>query len=239
MDTFHDGVPVSIEVSMSEVMRGVFEIKGVLRFADEAVVVEYREHGARSQPSGAETFHLPLAALQEVVLKGGKIILRPRRLSTLGQVPWTTRETVVFQVKRAHRTQAAALVAQLQEALAERGVEASVGIPFRLPDANLGFTEIKGIVYVEEEYLVFEVATGVSGGSQKKRQTIKIEARALEALHLDPGTFSDHLYVRPKERDLFRVMPGMYRGKDELKMKISTSYRGETEHLVDAVRQLQ
>ena len=235
MDTANDGVPVSVEVSMAEVMQGVFEIKGVARYAGEAVTIEYR----MGSDAEAETFRLPLEALREADLKGGKIILRPKHLATLGQTPWTSRDAIVLQVKRAHRKQADALVAQLQQALSEHEAEGFVSIPFRLPDANLGFTEIKGIVYLEEEYLVFEVATGVSGGSKKKRQTIKIEPRALEAIRLDAGAFSSRLCVRPKERDLFRVMPGMYRGKEELKLKISNKYREEAERLVDAVRQQQ
>ncbi len=120
-------VPVSVEVSVSEVMKGVFEIKGVLRYAEDTLTVEYRMRGARSKQSDVETFHLPLEALREVVLKAGmagaKIILRPKRLTTLAQVPWTSRDAIVLLVKRVHRKQAAALVAQLQQALSERGAE--------------------------------------------------------------------------------------------------------------------
>ena len=83
---------------------------------------------------------------------------------------------------------------------------------------------------------VFDVRTGISGGTKKKRHVIKIEPRALAAIRLDQGRMRDHLAVRPKERDLFRAMPGMYKDKDELTMKIHPRYRQDAEYLVDEVR---
>ena len=229
-------VPASVEVSVSEVLQGIFEIEGVLRYADPLLTFTYQTKGARGPHSDAGTFELSLEALRAVELKGAKLILRPRRLATLDEMPWTSGEAIVFKVKRKHREQAAALVAELEQGLSEKGLDDAGRIPFQLPDANLGFTEIKGLVYLEDDYLVFEVGTGISGGAKKKRHTIKIELRALHAIRFEPGAFRDHLFVRPKERDLFRAMPGMYRDKDELKLILKKKHRDEAEDLVDAAR---
>ena len=234
-------VPVSVEVSVSEVLHGIFGIEGVLSYTDETITFAYQKTEfnrlfSRQQKSAEETVELSPDDMREVDLKGTKIILRPSRLITLDRMPWTSADEIIFKVKRKHRAQAAALVSQLQRVLAERSVDALRRIPFQLPDANFGLTEIKGLLYLEEAYLVFEVGTGISGGTKKKRQTIKIEPRALEAIHLDQGLRHDQLIVRPKERDLFRVMPGMYRGKDVLTLKIKKRYSADAEHLVDEVR---
>lgn len=227
---------------MAEVLKGVFEIKGVLRYADQTLRFAYHTKGVKGQASEEEVVALPLEEMQEVQwkgwLQGSKILLRPRQLSTLGRLPWASHDLIAFNVKRPHHAQAASLVAQLQQDLSGLEGDAVNSIPFQLPDANWGMTEIKGLLYLDEEFLVFDVRTGVSGGAKKKRHVIKIEPRALKAIRLDQGVMRDHLAVKPKERDLFRAMPGMYKGKDELTMKIHPRYRADAEHLVDEVRAL-
>ncbi len=233
-------VPVYIDVSPSEILEGVFEIVGVLRYADDTVTFEYRTRDHQSEPSDVETFHLPLDQVREVELKrrilGAKILVHPRRLSTFEYVPGAPRNEIVFYVKQKHRQQAAALVSHLQRVLSERQGHQTSSIPFRLPDTNLGITENKGRLYLDEEFLVFEVSSSLSGLTNKKQQTVKIEPGALEEIRLDRGLFKDRLLIRPKNRELFRVMPGMYQDKDTLTMTIWKKYRADAEHLVDEVQ---
>jgi len=233
-------VPVYVEVSPSEIREGVFEIVGVLRYADDTVTFEYRTRDHKSEQSDVETFHLPLDQVREVELKrrmpGAKILVRPRRLSTFEYVPGAPRNEIVFNVKHKHRQQAAALVSHLQRVFSQRRGDHTSSIPFQLPDTNLGLTENKGRLYLDEEFLVFEVSIGISGGTKKKQQTVKIEPRALEEIRLDRGVFKDRLLIRPKNRELFRVMPGMYKDKDTLTMTIWKKYRADAEHLVDELR---
>ena len=229
-------VPVTVEVSFTEVLRGIFDIEGVLSYADETITFASQTTGMKSQKSEEETVDLSPDDVRAVVLKGSKIILHPNRLIILDRLPGASSDALTFKFKRKHRAQAAALVAELEQALAERSVDATRRIPFQLPDANWGFTEIKGLIYLEEGYLVFNVGAGVSGGSKKKHQTIKIEARALEAIHLEQGARNDQLIVRPKTRDLFRAMPGMYRGQDALALKIKNRHRADAVRLVDEVQ---
>ncbi len=236
-------IPVSVEVSVSEVIEGIFEIEGVLTYADETLSLDYQTSGLGSQKATIETSQWPLSEVREVVLKGwmlgAKIVLYPRRLATLAQMPWSSGEEIVLRVKRRHRSEAAALVAHLQQVLSERTGDALSSIPFQLPDANYGLTEIKGLVYLDEEFLVFEVGTGWSGGFRKERQTIKIELRALKEMRLDRGVLSDRLCVRPKKRDLFQVMPGSYKGKEELQLKTRKRDREHAAQLVYEMRRLR
>ncbi len=233
-------VPVSVEVSPSEILEGVFEIEGVLSYADDTVTFEYRTRDRLSELSDVETLRLPLDQVREVELKRGipdaTILVRPRRLSTFEYVPGASRNEIVFNVKHKHRQQAATLVSHLQRVLSQRRGDQTSSIPFQLPDTNLGLTENKGRLYLDEEFLVFEVSSGLSGGFKKKQQKIKIEPGALEAIRLDRGVFKDRLIVSPKSRELFRAMPRMYKDKDTLTMTIWKKYRADAEHLVDEVR---
>ena len=105
-------------------------------------------------------------------------------------------------------------------------------IPFQLPDE--GLREISGSVYLDEDYLVFEVQDALMGEFDIDRQVIKIEPAALVAVRLDPGIIQDKLCIRPKKRDLFKVMPGTH--YEELRLKIWSKYRGQAEQLVEEVR---
>lgn len=235
-------VPVYVDVIIPEIMEGTFEIEGVLNFADQTVTFEYRTRNAKAQWAEVETFQLHLDQLRAIELKGiwgATIIMHPRRLSTFEYVPGAGRQEIVFKVKHKHRQQAAALVSQLQRALSDRGGVDVSRLPFQLPDANLGITEIKGVVYLDEAYLVLEVRSGVTGGTKKKQQVIKVEPGALEEVQFNRGAFRDQLYLKPKKRDLLRAMPGMYKNKEALKLKIPKRYRAQAEHLVDEIRRLQ
>ena len=233
-------VPVYVEVFVAEVLQGIVEIKGVLRYADDMVAFEYQAKESSSKTVPAETLDLPLDQLRAVELKrglwGATILIHPRRLATFEYISGASRTEIVLKVKRKHREQAATLVAQVQQALSTRGGDDVRRIPFRLPDANYGITEVKGAVYVDEAFLVFEVKTGISGGSKKKQQIIKVEPSALDAIRLDEGAFRDRLYIRPKKRDLLRAMPGTY--KEDLTLKIQKQYRADAVRLVEEVRQL-
>ncbi len=214
----------------------------MLSFADQTVTFEYRTRNTKAQQAEAETFQLHLDQLRAIELKGiwgATIIMHPRQLSTFEHVPGARRQEIVFKVKRKHRQQAAALVSQLQRALSDRGGVDVSRLPFQLPDANLGITEIKGVVYLDEAYLVLEVRSGVTGGTKKKQQVIKVEPGALEEVQFNRGTFRDQLYLKPKKRDLLRAMPGMYKNKEALKLRIPKRYRAEAEHLVDEIRRLR
>ena len=84
-------------------------------------------------------------------------------------------------------------------------------IPFELPD--VGLQEIRGKLYLDQEFLVFEVQVALIGEFNKEFQTIKIEPGALKEIHLDRGVIKDRLCIRPKKSDLLTAMPGEYHGE--------------------------
>lgn len=106
------------------------------------------------------------------------------------------------------------------------------GIPFQLPD--IGLREINGTVYLDDEFLVFEVEDAFIGEFDKEHMVIKVEPAALADIRLDRGIIRDRLYIRPKKRDLLTVMPGTY--GEALPLKMWNTQRPRAERLVEAVR---
>lgn len=234
-------VPVFIEISPSEIRQHIFKIEGVLSYAEQTVTFEHQTSGKRFQKSAVKTFQLNLDVLREVKLKnrmlGSKIILCPRRFAVLEQVPWTTTDEIVLLVRQQSRGLAAAWVSQVQLVLSETGVKELSSIPFQLPDTNHGLTEHKGLLYLEEEFIVFEVASGLPGGYKMERQMIKFELGAVETMRLGWGLLRDRLYVRIGRSNFLTMMSGEY--KEELKLKIRKQHREGAKQLVSELKRLK
>lgn len=231
---------VSADVGMSEIMQGVFEIDGLLSYADEVITLEVQTKGLAAAERSVTSVEVPLDALQEVRMKrkafGSKIILRPKRLATLESAPGIRHGELVLKVKRSDRKQAAELVSHLQRILSYKSAENGVGsVPFRLPDT--GLREISGVLYLDDEFLIFDVADALVGHFDRKQQVIKVATRALDAIRLDERRFRDRLYVRPRKRDLLDAMPGIH--KNEIVLKIRRKFRNETERLIYEVTRLR
>ena len=107
-------------------------------------------------------------------------------------------------------------------------------IPFTLPDINYGLTEITGFLYLEQEFLVFEVETAVFGEFDKEQRIIKVEPSALEAVYLERGWLKDQLLIRPKKRELLEALPGDF--ASEVPLKIKRKHRRKTERLASILR---
>jgi hypothetical protein len=106
------------------------------------------------------------------------------------------------------------------------------GIPFQLPD--MGLREINGTVYLDDEFLVFEVEDAFIGEFDKEHMVVKVEPAALKDIRLDRGIIRDRLSIRPKKRDLLAVMPGTY--GEALPLKMWNTHRRRAEQLVEAVK---
>ena len=229
-------VPVSVEVSVTDVMHGVLAIEGNLIFEDEALTFNYCTKGFLGQWSAPTVLEIPLDSVREIALKWWKtrLVIYPSQLGLLQHVPGAHPDALTFRVKARGRKQAAALVEQVQPWLAE---PTGRGIPFRLPDAALGLTELRGLLYLEEDLLVFDVGMGLPGGSRKHRKVVKIEPAALADVQVEKGTRTDRLYVTPKRRDLLEAMPGSY--EDHLPLAIHQRHRSQVEQLLEEVQQLR
>ena len=107
-------------------------------------------------------------------------------------------------------------------------------LDFTLPDIHGGFTEIEGAVYLDDEFLVLDMAVSTLGGIRKKSRVIKIEPRALYSITMKRGLVKDRICLRPKKEDLLAAVPGEHRG--EVQLRIWRIHRLDTKRLIKEVR---
>ncbi len=101
-------------------------------------------------------------------------------------------------------------------------------IPFKLPD--LGLNEVKGYLYFENEFLVFDIETALFGEFDEDEHTIKVEPKAILDMEYREGWFGDVICVRPKKDDLLNALPGDF--KDEVELKISRKHGKSARYLI-------
>ena len=94
-------------------------------------------------------------------------------------------------------------------------------IPFEI-DSNHGH-EITGLVFLEDEFLVFEVQVRKWSLYKEPQEKVKAELAVIEHIRFDTGFFSDKIFVVPKRSALLEAIPGDHKG--ELKLKVSKRYR--------------
>ena len=109
-----------------------------------------------------------------------------------------------------------------------------LSIPFEIPEVHAGFSEVKGVVRLEDEFLVFQIQTVTLGMFKGDPETIKIEVGAIYDIRHERGLFRDKLYIRPKKLQLLEAMPGKH--GVEVQLKIRRKYRSSALILADAVR---
>ncbi len=106
-------------------------------------------------------------------------------------------------------------------------------IPFKLPDLHQGFVEVKGLLSLEDEFLVIDVQTSLLDMFEQDAETIKIEIAALRDAYIDRGLFRDRICIIPKGRALLDALPGVHAG--EVRFIVWKKYRRTAERLVEAL----
>ncbi|NNE34020.1 MAG: hypothetical protein HKN13_02215 [Rhodothermales bacterium] len=109
-----------------------------------------------------------------------------------------------------------------------------ISIPFEIDEIHGGLSEAKGVLRLEDEFLVFQVQTITLGMFKQDPELIKIEIAALEEIRFEKKLVSDRIYIRPKKLQLLDVMPGKH--GIEVALKIKRKNRTRALILVDAVR---
>ena len=109
-----------------------------------------------------------------------------------------------------------------------------MSIPFEISEVHAVFSEAKGILRLEDEFLVFDVQTITGGMFKQPSETVKIEVAALADIRLEKGVFRDRLFIRPKTNKLLDVIPGKHLA--EIKVKVWRKYRPTSMNLVDEVQ---
>ena len=238
-NAFSGSIAVSIEVALSEVLQGIGEIHGLLACGDEALIFSYQTKNLLGTTGEEQVVHIPYSEVQDVVYKNyvvaAKLTLRPKRLRVMDRMPGASRDKMVFKVKREDRRRADKLVTCIKHKLYEAYAVEMDSIPFQLASTAMGAKEHSGLLYLDDEFLVFEVQSGISGLSKNDEQIIKIEPSALVTIMVEQGLVKDTLYVQPKKETLLAVMPGS--NKEVLKLSIAKRYRAATEDLVQRLEQ--
>ena len=108
-------------------------------------------------------------------------------------------------------------------------------LPVHLPDLHGGLTELKGVLYLDDQFLVLEIDTLLLGEFSQDEQIIKIEPSALLDVRLNRGLIQDRLCLRPKKRTLLEAVPGRHRG-GEVQLRVWRTRRTQAERLVEQVR---
>lgn len=109
-----------------------------------------------------------------------------------------------------------------------------MSIPFEIPEIHAGFSEAKGIIRVEEEFLIFEFRMHTMGLFKQPFEVVKIEVAALSDIRLTKHIFRDRLYIRPKTERLLNTIPGKHLG--EVKLLVWRKYRATALSLVDDIQ---
>jgi hypothetical protein len=109
-----------------------------------------------------------------------------------------------------------------------------MSIPFEISDVHAGFSEAKGLIHVEDDFLVFNVQTITMGMFKQSPETIKIELAALSDIRLEKKIFRDRLYIRPKTNKLLDVIPGKHLG--EIMVKVWRKHRPASMSMVDDIQ---
>lgn len=107
-------------------------------------------------------------------------------------------------------------------------------VAFTLPD--VGLREIRGLAYLEDEYLVLRIEDSLAGLLDQKVRTIKILPAALRSVEVQRGLSKHRLIIRPNRAELLDVVPGEH--ASSLELKIKKKYARDLDDLVAAYRRL-
>jgi hypothetical protein len=121
--------------------------------------------------------------------------------------------------------------------LSEINHDNTTSIPFRLADTRYGLTEHKGLLHIENDTLLFEVASGISGGYVKERQQFRVEPREVHSIRLKKGIFKNQLIFNIVAGTSLTTMSGEHR--EEVKLILSKQYRGTADQILKKVQELK
>jgi hypothetical protein len=107
-------------------------------------------------------------------------------------------------------------------------------IEFTLPD--VGLREIRGMVYLEDGYLVLKVEDALMGEFDVDEHIIKVEPQALKYVRMRTGLLRDRLVIKPKRAKLLDLVPGKH--TSTLELRVRRRDRENLEDLVEAFRAL-
>ena len=104
-------------------------------------------------------------------------------------------------------------------------------VPFQISDSR--GHKVTGLLYLEEEYLVFEIQARKWGLFKSPPEKVKAEFGVIDHITLERGLFGDSIFIVPRRSDLLNAIPGDHKG--ELKLKVAKRYRELSQSIVSDV----
>ncbi len=226
-----------IDPAFSEVIQGQFEIHGSLEISDDALVFSYNTKNILGKFSETEYREIPFGDISSVVLKkiliSARVIMYPRHLGVMNTLPGEHRSHMIFKVHKADRSRASAFVNYLQYKLDTLESAPASSVPFKLSSTDMGFTEHEGLLYLENEFLVFDLQSGIAGGQKEDRHVIKVEPAALQDIEIKAGAVYDNLLIWPKKEKLLLAIPGNHKD-GQIKLSVKRKHREALEKIVES-----
>ena len=105
-------------------------------------------------------------------------------------------------------------------------------IPFEIPDVN-ETDEAKGFVYLEGDFLVFDIDILSWGIAKSDSKTVKAERGVINSIRLEPRWFKDRLYIGTKKVELLKEIPGPH--VDEIELRTRKKHRSRVEAFIKSV----
>ncbi len=106
-------------------------------------------------------------------------------------------------------------------------------IPFQIPDIN-DTDEAEGFVYIEDDFLVFDVQVLAWGLSRSDTETVKVERGVIDGLRIERGWISDRLHVDTRNTSLLKALPGTH--VSAVTVRTKKRYRSEVAAFAEQVR---
>jgi len=111
-------------------------------------------------------------------------------------------------------------------------------IKFTLPSVGLlELTEVEGVVWVEDGFLVLEIKQSLAGLVNTDSEVVKIEPDALKEIYLQRRLFKDRLVLVPKKTDLLNAIPGKH--ISDVQLRIWRTKRFQIERLIEEFHEVQ
>ena len=235
---------VEIDPTPSDLVSGIFEIKGLLHHDDDALRLELHASGVLSQNRRVETYTLPLEAIREVKTHNyylfGRLVLYPASLRAFADLPGASGDKLVLKVPHSelHLLDDFAYRIQHQGQLAE-AYTSPVGasppsFPFVIPSVHGGLSRGVGHLSVDDDFIVFDVQVVALHLFKHDPEQIRVERSVIREARVRRGLRRDRLYLKPSQFELLAAMPGTHR--EQLRLDVPTAHRSAVEHLLRMIR---
>ena len=86
-------------------------------------------------------------------------------------------------------------------------------VPFEIEQSGPGLSRSRGVVYVDDEELVFEVQTTLVGFIERRPKAYRFDLVDLESVRYKKGFRQDRLTLRTRPLDIITAIPGAAQGE--------------------------